>query len=193
MNEKTRLVRELAVPVAPLLPGEWRATWDEITTGAYLTSGNMKIFLSGQEGYASKRGMIRISPQVPQEYRDVGVDAENAVNDIYVSIESDAARIAREITRRILVAQDYEARADRQTARIDAYRAAEANAEALAENLAGILGEKASGTKINAWPHGTWDAGNGTAHLSIYLPAELAVKVAKLIMTEYEKHGRSYP
>lgn len=192
MNEKTRLVRELAPQVATLLPGEWVAGWEEATTGAYLISGNMKIFMSGQPHV---RDRISFTPHVPQEYRNVGVDAENAMRGINVSDHSDPARIAREITRRIIDAQDYRAKADRQAQRVRDYHTAEANAEALASVLADVLGERVpkGTTKINAWPHGNWEAGNGTAHLSIYLPAELAVKVAEVIMEGYEKHGRSYP
>jgi hypothetical protein len=171
-------MRTLAAAIAPLLPGKWEATWYESPVGAYLASGDMKIFVSAQSGYGEKPGMVRLSPRMPEDYRP----GENRVTDIYVSENRPAGEFAAEITRRVLRAQDYAAKAARVAALVVSYRDSEAAARELAGRLGEILRQDPSQDTVHAWPHGTWRASEGTVHLDITLPAELALEVARVIM-----------
>lgn len=184
--------RELATAIAPLLPGDWRAVWEEPVIGAYLVSGDMQIFVSAQTGYGFKPGMVRLRPHVPQD-PNVPVYPENKVKEIHVGEDRFPQDFAKEITRRILQAQDYAAKAARQAQRVRDYHESEAAAAVLAGKLAEILGETPRGTDIYAYPHGTWKASAGSVRLDISLPAELALEVAGVIMKGYEDHRRSYP
>jgi len=177
-------VRELTTAIAPHLPGEWSATWEDHTVGAYLVSGNMKLFLSAQTGWGYHPGMVRISPQIPSD-RNVGEREENKSASIYVREAATPEVFAKEINRRILVRQDYAAKVARQVAAIKIHADADNEAHAVAIALGAVLGASPrGGTEISAYPHGTWRASSNSVHLDIYLPVPVALKVARMITEE---------
>jgi len=177
-------VRMLATAIATHLPGEWSARWEEHTVGAFLVSGDMSLFLSAQTGWGYRPGMVRISPQIPSD-RNVGEREENKTRPIYIGETRGAEAFAREINRRILVGQDYAAKVARQVAAIKAYEDADNEAHAVAIALGAVLGADPRGsTEINAHPHGTWRASSDSVHLDIYLPVQVALKVAGMIREE---------
>jgi hypothetical protein len=179
---ETSTVRELATQVAPLLPGNWHAEWQSYTVGAYLVSGDMRLFVSAQGGSGHKPGMIEISPHLPKG--GAYEDPKNKSARIYVGEKRTPEAFAREIHRRIIVDQDYPAKVERQVEYIRKYEAAEGKANDLAMRLGEILEAPARENSVDAWPHGTWRTGTDSAHLDIYLPEELALKIAKLIKEE---------
>lgn len=186
MNERTARVRQLASEIAPLLPGGWTAAWEEPVTGAYLTSGDMKIFVSAQTGSGFRPGMVRLIPSVPVDYRNVGIDPGNEVSPIYVGENRSPEIFAKAIQSRIVIAQDYPAKAARQAERIRNYHASEEKARELARELGEILHSQPyqNGDRINANPHGDWSVSADSARLTVTLPAEVALKIARLIMQE---------
>lgn len=177
----TEQTRNLARAIAREMPG-WQATWEDHTVGAYLVNDSMRLFLSAQIGYGHKPGMVGIFPQLPSG--PAWEDPDNKSNSIYVGENRSPEVFAREITRRILEAQDYPAKVARQMEAHARYQQAEDAAQGLARELCVILGEQYRGTRINAHPHGTWQCSSGSARLDVYLSRELAVKVARLLMEE---------
>ena len=180
----TDQVRALATAIAPHLPGEWSARWEEHTVGAYLVSGNMSLFVSAQTGFGYRRGMVRISPQIPSD-RNVGEREENKSSSIYVGESRGAETFAREINRRILIAQDYALKVSRQVAAIKVHADADNEAHAVAIALGAVLGvDPQRSNEIIAHPYGTWRASSYSVHLDIYLPVQLALKIAGMIREE---------
>lgn len=179
---ETEQARELATAIAAVMPPGWSAEWEDITVGAYLVSGDMRIFLSAQTGWGHKPGMLRIIPLLPRG--DAWEDPDNKSDAIHVGESRSPEVFAREITRRIIENQDYPAKVVRQVAAHAAYKAAADSALDFAGKLSGILGVSPRDTEIRAYPRGDWRVSSGSAHLDIYLPREVALKVARLIMEE---------
>jgi hypothetical protein len=180
----TEPTRRLATQVAPLLPGEWRAEWEDHTVGAYLVSGDMRLFLSAQTGYGHKPGMVRISPHLPSG--PAWEDPDNKSDAIYVGEGRSPEAFAKKITRRIFEAQDYPAKVARQVGAHATYQAAADTTTAFAGELSAILGaELREGTStIYAYPHGDWQMSSDSARLDVYLPRDVAIKVARMLMEE---------
>lgn len=181
-SARLREVRLLAVTIAPLLPGEWSWEWQESTQGAYLVSadGTMRLFLSA--GTPTKAGMTEVIPRFTLD-RNVPAPTQSS---IFVSYRRDAQAFAREITRRILNA-GYPEKAAEHAAALRAYHEHEDAAKGTAARLAELLGTvpHGGGLSVNAHPWGQWEVTvGGSVHLSVYLPAELALKVAALIRQE---------
>lgn len=177
----TEQTRDLARAIARQMPG-WSATWEGHTVGAYLVNDSMRLFLSAQTGYGHKPGMVRISPQLPSG--DAWEDPDNKSGAIWIGEGRSPEVFAKEITRRILIAQDYSAKVARQVAMHAAYKAAAGQAQDFAAELGAILGVEPRESMVYAYPHGDWQVSSGTARLDVYLPRELALKVAQLLMEE---------
>jgi len=180
----TEQTRRLARAVAPLLSGVWRAEWEDNIVGAYLVSGDMRLFMSAQTGWGHRPGMVRISPLLPAG--PAWEDPDNKSDAISVGESRSPEAFAKEITRRILQAQGYPAKVARQMAAHAAYQAAADKALAFAGELSAILGaELREGTStIYAYPHGDWQVSSDSARLDIYLPHDVAIKVARMLMEE---------
>src|SRR5882724_3238650 len=128
-------VRQLAAAIAPLLtPGTWTTQLEYYSQGAFLVSGDMSLFVTTQGGYGHKPGMVRISPMLPAGGSGY-IPPENKSDGIYVGETRSPAVFAREITRRILEAQDYPAKVTRHREYIRQYEAAENKMNNLAQRL----------------------------------------------------------
>ena len=178
---ETEQARKLATAIAEVMPG-WSAEWRDTLVGAYLVNGDMRIFLSVQTGWGHKRGMIRIVPQLPRG--DAWEDPDNKSDAIYVGESRSPEVFAREITRRVIDQQDYPAKVARQVAMHATYKAAADSAADFARELSGVLGVEPRDTQVYAYPHGDWQVSSTSARLDIYLPREVALKVARVIMEE---------
>lgn len=176
--------RQLAVDTAAHLPGEWVLSLtghDANAVGAVLVSGTMQLFFSVQSGYGHKPGMVRVTAHYP---RDTDITYPGTAKDsIWVGEKRTPEAFAKEITRRILDA-GYPERLAEYLAAAQRYRDATTASEQLARELAEVLGTQAQGESVNAYPHGMWRANAGSAHLDVYLPRELALKVARMLRQE---------